>query len=427
MSVMPLRHQNSAVLRLWIVGLLLGGMMLAGLSAASPASAQGGTIVKIDPASVALGVGATTVVNVRIENVSNLAGAEAHLTYDPFLVAVQGIEAGGFPVPDFVAQSSATGGRIDYAIAHMPPRQPVSGSGILLKITFRGLAAGTSPINFTSAILSDPGGILIPSTTQNGSIAVTSGGTTPQPTTPAPTTPPPTTPAPTTPAPTTPAPTTPAPTTPAPTTPPPTTPAPGGAIVKVSPATTSAPVNGTAIVAVRIENATNLWGVDLKLTYNAAVVECAQSQPGTIPAPDVVVKNTCAGGAAEYIVTQKAPRAPASGSGDAVRLTFKCLTEGTSPLSFGQSRLVDRDGRDLSNTPVPGKIICNRPDPPRIHTVRAGEWLYCIARAYQVNPWAIAWVNHLYPPYILYPGQVLKIPNVPWVNMPPGATCARQF
>ncbi|HKZ85304.1 MAG TPA: LysM peptidoglycan-binding domain-containing protein [Anaerolineae bacterium] len=61
------------------------------------------------------------------------------------------------------------------------------------------------------------------------------------------------------------------------------------------------------------------------------------------------------------------------------------------------------------------------------HTVRSGETLYCIGRAYGVQPWAIAAQNGIDPAGTLRIGQALAIPNAPWVNMPSGPTCARQF
>jgi LysM repeat protein len=61
------------------------------------------------------------------------------------------------------------------------------------------------------------------------------------------------------------------------------------------------------------------------------------------------------------------------------------------------------------------------------HTVRYGESLFCIGRAYTVSPWAIAQVNGIVWPYPIYPNQVLKVPNVPWGNPPAGPVCPRQF
>jgi len=61
------------------------------------------------------------------------------------------------------------------------------------------------------------------------------------------------------------------------------------------------------------------------------------------------------------------------------------------------------------------------------HTVKQGEWIYCIARAYKVSPWSIATANGIPWPYFVYTNQVLTIPADPWYNIPAGQTCAAQF
>ena len=389
-SRVPLRWAMTAVL-------------ILGLAVIAPnASAQSGAVVRIDPASSAVAPGATIVVNVRIENVTNLAGAEVHITYDPFLLEAQ-VEPGGFPAPDFIAQNSATGGRIDFAIARMPPSQPSNGSGVLLKITFKALADGVSPIQITSVLLSDMDGLLITATTQNGSVTVSTA---------------------------TPVPTTPAPTTPAPTTLPPTTPAPSTARVIVVPPSTAPLVNAAGVAAVRIENVANLWGVDFRLTYDASVLQCVDVQTGPTPAADIAAKKMCGNGVVEYAVAQQAPREPASGSGDSLRVTFKCLKQGTSALTLERAALVNRDGMALPATITNAQFTCSGSSSGGTsgkHTVRSGETLFCIGRAYQTQPFAIAATNTIRAPYLVYPGQVLTIPNAPWFNIPPGPVCQRQF
>jgi len=167
-------HSIFAVTRGLAVTLLF--VFVGHLSAAVPAEAEAGTVVRIDPASSALPIGETTVVNVRIDNVSELAGAEVHLTYDSSLLEVQQIEAGGFPAADFVAQNKFGDGKIDYAIAQMPKQHnPVSGSGIMLKITLKGKTDGASPLDFKGVILANPAGKAIPVGSQNGQIAVGTG------------------------------------------------------------------------------------------------------------------------------------------------------------------------------------------------------------------------------------------------------------
>lgn len=77
--------------------------------------------------------------------------------------------------------------------------------------------------------------------------------------------------------------------------------------------------------------------------------------------------------------------------------------------------------------PVSAAPSAQFPNPLGTHTVKQGEWIYCIARAYKVSPWSIATANGIPWPYWVYPGQVLSIPADPWYNIPAGQTCAAQF
>ncbi len=60
------------------------------------------------------------------------------------------------------------------------------------------------------------------------------------------------------------------------------------------------------------------------------------------------------------------------------------------------------------------------PTGERIHTVQPGERLFSIARLYNVNPYAIAQTNAIPAPYLIYPGQKLKIPGTGSVTPVPG-------
>ncbi len=131
-----------------------------------------------------------------------------------------------------------------------------------------------------------------------------------------------------------------------------------GTVVKIDPASNTATTDALTTLDLRIENAFNLWGVGLKLTYDPRIVECVQPQVGTMPAPEIVARNSCASGTAEYIVAQQAPSAPAKGRGSIVRLTFKCLNAGRSPLHLESLKIVDRDGQSLPRDVVEGEILC---------------------------------------------------------------------
>ncbi len=61
------------------------------------------------------------------------------------------------------------------------------------------------------------------------------------------------------------------------------------------------------------------------------------------------------------------------------------------------------------------------------HTLESGETLFCIGRAYGVLPNAIAQANNIDLGAGVQFGQVLAIPAVQWVNIPPGPVCPPQF
>jgi len=263
------------------------------------------TTAIISPSSREVDVGATTTVDIRIQNVTGLYGGEVHLTFDPAVLEVVDadtgaggvqIQPGTFLQADFVAQNvvDQAAGKIDFAISQRPPNEAVSGSGVFATVTFQGKASGTSAISFVNTILSTQGAEAISHSTQNGSVVVSGVTATPTET--------------------------------------------------LVPTDTPTPTDEPA--------------------------------PTDTPTPT---------------------DAPAA-------------TDTPTP----------------TNTPTPkptatpsGNILGN-------HTVRSGETLYCIARAYGVDPYAIAAQNGILNPNLIHPGQVLKIPNKPY-TLPAGRTCPRQF
>jgi len=186
---------RSVWLRLCLIAGLLGSLPMAG-----SALAQAAALVRVDPAMTSIAPNQIVSVSIKIDNVSNLGGAEIHLAFNPNVLEVidadqaqAGVQIanGGMLVADAVGQNAAdnTLGTIDFGIAQIN-RAGVNGSGTLAIISFKGKAPGTSPITFrgiqsapTGVNLSDPGGTPIASTTQSGSVTVTGGPTsTPTPT-----------------------------------------------------------------------------------------------------------------------------------------------------------------------------------------------------------------------------------------------------
>ncbi|HEU0294027.1 MAG TPA: LysM peptidoglycan-binding domain-containing protein [Anaerolineales bacterium] len=98
----------------------------------------------------------------------------------------------------------------------------------------------------------------------------------------------------------------------------------------------------------------------------------------------------------------------------------------TPPYTLTSTSITNTPTYTFTPTPTLTPTSTSTPN-PRTHVVRWGEWLYCIGRAYRVSPWAIAEENGIWWPYIIFPGQRLTIPSVPWPNMTPGRVCKAQF
>lgn len=139
----------------------------------SPVHAQQGASVWLEPETLALHAGETAEVHVLIAGVTDLAGVEMHISFDPSLVEVldtapeeEGIQIahGDFLAVDFVAVNRVDPdeGRIDYAVARMPPHPPASGSGELAVITVRATGSRDTLLTLDDVILADPDGDPIP-------------------------------------------------------------------------------------------------------------------------------------------------------------------------------------------------------------------------------------------------------------------------
>jgi LysM repeat protein len=101
----------------------------------------------------------------------------------------------------------------------------------------------------------------------------------------------------------------------------------------------------------------------------------------------------------------------APGTADAMKAAPVGAAPTAKPTAKPTSKPVDK------SSPYMGK-----------HTVRSGETLYMIGRAYGVSPMAIAEANHITEPYTIFPGNTLDIPRVRWPGgVPQGPTAKQQF
>jgi hypothetical protein len=166
---------------------VLGGVWAA---AQAQPGAPGGAVVGPMPREALVDAGETMSVTIEVRDVSALYGADVRLAFDPTYVEVvdadpsePGVQVhllSGFLTPDWVLRNQADNqdGTIWYAVAQMNPSKPVTGTGALADITFRGLVAGTTPITVTYRELARGDGFIIASTAEDGRVVVTTGGRT---------------------------------------------------------------------------------------------------------------------------------------------------------------------------------------------------------------------------------------------------------
>lgn len=113
------------------------------------------------------------VVNVNAANIANLFGVEFHLKFNPVFLEVvdadettEGVQIayGDFFTPGFVAQNQADNltGAVTYVGIQVAPAAPVTGSGTLATLVFRGKAQGPLELELTQVLLSTPDGEAIP-------------------------------------------------------------------------------------------------------------------------------------------------------------------------------------------------------------------------------------------------------------------------
>jgi hypothetical protein len=180
----------TAVLVLGMAWLVLAGLGSMGAAARGPLSTADVALVGPRPSDTAVDVGETTTIQLVVQDIGNLYGADVRLLFDPRYLEVvdadpanPGVQIALLPSflsPDWVLRNVADNqdGSIWYAVTQVKPTRPVTGTGALADISFRGLVAGTSPITVTYSKLVRRDGTTIDTRAEHGRIVVTTGGST---------------------------------------------------------------------------------------------------------------------------------------------------------------------------------------------------------------------------------------------------------
>ncbi|MCW5852223.1 MAG: LysM peptidoglycan-binding domain-containing protein [Anaerolineae bacterium] len=419
-------------------------------------------------------------VNIDVNGVTDLYAADVRLQFDnsklevvdsnPNLPGTQ-IEIGKFLDPSsgqgFVAQNSAdnAAGRISYAVTLLSPAKPVSGGGTLATITFKAKDAGAPTIAFLNALLtkqdnstinaqSRPLGAGVQPVQPGGGAAQATAAPAPtgaaQPTTAAQ----PTAGAQATAAPKAAATATTGAAQPS---------AAQAATVVLDPASATVAAGATTQVAVKVNGVANLYGADVRLSFDASKVEvvdddAAQAgvqmkQGDCFPAGSQTARNQADNGAGTitFASSRVSPAAPVNGSCTVITVTFRGKAAGSTQVTFSRApQLADNNGQPINSTATGGAITVTggaaqptattapaatattAPAPTATsvpggpsggtsctYTVRAGDTLSTIALRYGTTTAALAQANGLSNPNLIRTGQTLTIPNCSGPVQPP--------
>lgn len=359
-------------------------------------------IIQLTPPTQTINVDQTTTVAMYVQNVQNLYGYQAALSFNPTILEVVDADAskpgvqvalGNFLSPDFVQQNNADNslGAIVCVVSQMAPSVPVNGSGVLFTITFRSKAQGTSPIQFTDLKLARHDGVEISTSVQLAQVQVVNPST---PTTPTPT----------------------------PTAVPPTpTPTATSMAPTATPSATATPtptlVPGQTVIHVvkpgeTLYSIARLYGVSVAaLTYLNKITDPSRIYVG------------------QHLIIPRGSNQPVPTGTPAPTATPRPLTPIVYVVQPGDTlySIARRYGTTvqaiaaLNNIVNPSRIYAGQrltiyagtvppSTPQRIHIVQYGETLFSIARRYGTTAWAISMANNLYNPNVIYAGQRLVIP-----------------
>ena len=171
------------VKRLLIAVCISISILLLGERFVSNASAEGNTTITLSPAPALITGCQPVKVQIMVNDVLNLYGADVRLSFDPaMLEVVDDLPNPGIniqPVDTFLTnlwvvknEADNAAGTVWYAVTQLNPATPKSGSGALATIHLKVKMAGTSALSFTYKKLVDMQANEIPAASTNGRVQI---------------------------------------------------------------------------------------------------------------------------------------------------------------------------------------------------------------------------------------------------------------
>lgn len=139
------------------------------------------------------------------------------------------------------------------------------------------------------------------------------------------------------------------------------------AVAAVTPADSSVGVGQTIDLAVEVRDVQALYGMDITVTYDPALVDVVDADPalpgeqvamGLFLEAGMAVINQAdnAAGRIHFVMTQLNPAEPKSGSGNLLVIRFRGKQEGETQVKLADVQLATRDGEAITVTTRDGRL-----------------------------------------------------------------------
>ncbi len=136
-----------------------------------------------------------------------------------------------------------------------------------------------------------------------------------------------------------------------------------GTQLQFNPVSNSVAVGNSIVVSIDLTAATDLYGYQFQVTYDATKVSASGAFVNSFfdTSSNTFIPGgwgaTCASGVCKFAATHLNSAVPVSGSGTLAQITFTGVSGGTVPLAFSADILADRDGNPLTHTNGSASIL----------------------------------------------------------------------
>lgn len=138
----------------------------------------------------------------------------------------------------------------------------------------------------------------------------------------------------------------------------------GTTTLEISPSVSTTGIGQEITLTVTIEDVTNLYGYDVNLSFDPAIIQVLAVANGTFLAAGSQFQSIDnVSGTVMLYNTQLNPATPKSGSGDLLTIRIVGIAEGTSPIGFVWNDLSDRNGFLIPVSGTSGGSVLVGPGP----------------------------------------------------------------